>query len=92
MKPKVTVDQILASFEKLKKRRINEFYNRFGDTHAVPLDFRREDIQRQVRLDHGVEYSDSGFRNRLKKLCEQGLLHKWRLDDHIVFYTKPELD
>lgn len=89
-KPKATADQILHSIGNLIDQRKYEFYLREGSDAIVPLNFRREEIQKQLEEDHEITYSDAGFRSRLKRLCKQGILHRWRLTDRTVFYTLPQ--
>lgn len=87
---KATNQQIVCSIEKLEKQRINEFYQRFGDKKIVPLDFTRQEIQDMLASEFGIEYSSSGFRNRLKSMVADGMLNRWRVSPRTVFYTLPK--
>lgn len=83
---KATDEQIVASIKKLEVKTKVRGYEQYGDENAIPLEFQREDIQEQVKDDYGIEYSDSGFRNRLKKMVSEGKVGKWRAFPYTVFY------
>lgn len=63
---------------------------RFGPDDSPFLGFRRETIQNQLKEDYDISYSDGGFRNRLKRLVEEGLLDKFRLFERVTFYSLEE--
>lgn len=86
-KPKVTDEEILDAFNKLKEEKRKQWKARFGpDGPPAYVGCRREEIQDKVQELCGVVYSSSGFRNRLKKLVNQGSITKYRMYQRIVYY------
>lgn len=84
---KATDEEILYAFDQLKRAKREQWKKRFGPDGPSPfVGCRREEIQKAVKFYYDVEYSDSGFRNRLKKLVEQGSMTKFRIDTQIVYY------
>lgn len=84
---KVTDEEILYAFDQLKRGKRERWKKRFGPDAPTPfVGCRREEIQKAVKFYYEVEYSDSGFRNRLKKLVEQGSITKFRMDTYLVYY------
>lgn len=84
-KPKLTDTQILMAINKLNLDVLEEFRARgFGDNFNPG--HRREVIQETVCALFNVEYTDSGFRNRLGRMVDLGTLRKFRLGEHITYY------
>lgn len=84
---KITDDKILEAIEQCKRQKRKQWEQRFGPESGTPfVGCRRAELQELVQKLYSVTYSDSGFRNRLKSLTEQGAIEKFRLFKRIVYY------
>lgn len=83
---KASDEEILYALDQLKRAKREAWKKRFGPDTPPFVGCRREEIQRALKFYYNVEYSDSGFRSRLKKLVERGSITKFRMDTHLVYY------
>jgi len=82
---KVTDDEILYAIARLNRRLKEKMYHRGFDNFNPG--HRRHTIQKEVFYLTGQTYSDSGFRNRLKKLVADEVLHKERISEYVTMYS-----